>query len=90
MSRTIHAVDLFAGAGGTSTGLALACKELGQKVELTAINHELSAAMGFPKGYAFKGTKTQVIKQIGNAVVVDVAKALVKSLLSRHSNVGKL
>jgi DNA (cytosine-5)-methyltransferase 1 len=36
---TVHAVDLFAGAGGTSTGLALACQELGKKVELTAINH---------------------------------------------------
>jgi DNA (cytosine-5)-methyltransferase 1 len=35
----VHAVDLFAGAGGTSTGLALACKDLGREVELTAINH---------------------------------------------------
>ena len=36
---TIHAVDLYAGGGGTSTGLALACKELGLEVDLTAINH---------------------------------------------------
>ena len=37
--RTIHAVDLFAGAGGTSTGLVLAAQDLGKKLELTAINH---------------------------------------------------
>lgn len=39
MKKVITAVDLFAGAGGTSTGLALACRELGKKVELTAVNH---------------------------------------------------
>ena len=39
MTRTIHATDLFAGAGGTSTGLALACRDLGADVDLLAINH---------------------------------------------------
>ncbi len=28
MKGTVHAADLFAGAGGTSTGLILACKSL--------------------------------------------------------------
>lgn len=37
--RPIHAADLFCGAGGTSTGLALACEELGLKVDLIALNH---------------------------------------------------
>lgn len=37
--RTIRAADLFCGAGGTSTGLALACEELGLKVDLLALNH---------------------------------------------------
>lgn len=37
--RTIHAVDLFAGAGGASTGLVRACRELGLKLDLLAINH---------------------------------------------------
>ncbi len=37
--RTLKAVDLFCGAGGTSTGLLEACEELGYNVELTAINH---------------------------------------------------
>lgn len=37
--RKILAVDLFCGAGGTSTGFELACKELGYTPELLAINH---------------------------------------------------
>jgi DNA (cytosine-5)-methyltransferase 1 len=43
--------------------------------------HELAAAQGFPKGYVFKGTKTQQVKQIGNAVPCNLAKALVKAVL---------
>ena len=39
MNRTITAVDAFCGAGGTSTGLALACRDMGVKVDLLAINH---------------------------------------------------
>lgn len=38
-SKTINAADLFCGAGGTSTGLALAAKELGLDLSLLAINH---------------------------------------------------
>jgi DNA (cytosine-5)-methyltransferase 1 len=38
--------------------------------------HELSAAMGFPKDYEFTGTKTEHVKQIGNAVSVQTARAL--------------
>ena len=44
--------------------------------------HELAGAMGFPTNYIFKGAKTAVIKQIGNAVEVNTARALVKSLLT--------
>ncbi len=61
--RTIHAVDLFCGAGGTSTGLSLA------------------AAQGFPKDYFFAGNREQKVKQIGNAVPVNTAKALCAALL---------
>lgn len=39
MGKIISAVDLFCGAGGTSTGLALAAEEMGLNLELTAINH---------------------------------------------------
>lgn len=37
--KQIHAADLFCGAGGTSTGLAIAARELGIDVDLIAINH---------------------------------------------------
>lgn len=40
--------------------------------------HELSAAMSFPSGYKFSGTKTDVVRQIGNAVPVRTAKALIQ------------
>lgn len=39
----ITAVDLFCGAGGTSTGLEQACKERGIELELIAINHWATA-----------------------------------------------
>ncbi len=38
-AKTFDAVDLFCGAGGTSTGLIQATSEAGKKVNLTAINH---------------------------------------------------
>lgn len=38
-SPVVRAADLFAGAGGASTGLLRACRELGLDVELLAINH---------------------------------------------------
>jgi len=39
MTETIHAVDLFCGAGGTLEGLAQACDELGYDLDVTAVNH---------------------------------------------------
>lgn len=43
--------------------------------------HELAEAMGF-SGYEFAGTKTQIIKQIGNAVSVKKMKACVGSIMA--------
>lgn len=42
--------------------------------------HELARAMGFEK-YQFTGNTEEVTRQIGNAVEVNIAKALVKPLL---------
>ncbi len=39
MNKKIYAADLFCGAGGTSTGLKLACKERQLELKLLAINH---------------------------------------------------
>lgn len=42
---------------------------------------ELAAAQGFPEGYRFQGTKTEVVKQIGNAVPCKTAESLCFSAL---------
>jgi DNA (cytosine-5)-methyltransferase 1 len=43
--------------------------------------HELAAAMSFPPGYRFAGTRSEVVKQIGNAVEVNTAAALCEAAL---------
>lgn len=43
---------------------------------------ELAAAMSFPQDYKFAGNREKVVKQIGNAVAVNVAKALCTALLT--------
>lgn len=43
--------------------------------------HELAAAMGFPPSYRFQGTKGDRTRQIGNAVPVQTAAALVRAIL---------
>lgn len=44
--------------------------------------HELAAAMGFPADYAFTGVRDDKVKQIGNAVPVNLAAALCEAMLS--------
>lgn len=44
--------------------------------------HELAAAMGFPADYAFAGTKTDQVKQIGNAISVRTMAALCRDILA--------
>ena len=43
--------------------------------------HELAAAMGFHKEYKFVGNRRDVVKQIGNAVAVNMAMNLTLALL---------
>lgn len=52
--------------------------------------HELALAQGFPRGYQFTGTKTDQVKQIGNAVPRRLARALVGAVLSQNSDVSAL
>ena len=52
--------------------------------------HELSAAQGFPTDYIFTGTKTEITKQIGNAVCPGIARALVTAALTQQSNISHL
>lgn len=44
---------------------------------------ELAGAQGFPSDYIFTGTKTEIVKQIGNAVPVNLTRALVAAVLAR-------
>ncbi|MEN6623620.1 MAG: DNA cytosine methyltransferase [Smithella sp.] len=39
MAKTIHAADLFCGAGGTSSGLYNACQSLSIPLDIVAVNH---------------------------------------------------
>lgn len=43
--------------------------------------HELAAAMSFPAGYRFTGNRGDQVKQIGNAVPVELARAHARALL---------
>ena len=52
--------------------------------------HELAAAQGFPKGYKFTGTKTETVKQIGNAVPRGLARALVLASLSQSAEISQM
>jgi len=51
--------------------------------------HELSAAQGFPADYQFTGTKTEIVRQIGNAVCPGIARALVTAALTQNANVSQ-
>jgi len=52
--------------------------------------HELAGAQGFKRGYQFSGTKTEQVKQIGNAVPRRLARALCLAVVSQKSNVADL
>lgn len=43
--------------------------------------HELAAAQGFRPGYRFSGKREDIVKQIGNAVPRNLARALCRALL---------
>jgi DNA (cytosine-5)-methyltransferase 1 len=43
---------------------------------------ELQQAQGFPVDYVFLGTKTEQCKQIGNAVPVNLARAVTLAAIS--------
>jgi DNA (cytosine-5)-methyltransferase 1 len=52
--------------------------------------HELAAAQGFRRDYKFTGTKTEQVKQIGNAVPRNLARALVLAALGQRSDINTL
>ena len=44
---------------------------------------ELAAAHSFPKDYKLAGNRADQVKQIGNSVPVQTAKAIVKAMFGR-------
>jgi DNA (cytosine-5)-methyltransferase 1 len=52
--------------------------------------HELSLAQGFRADYQFAGNKTEIVKQIGNAVPRRLARAIVLAALSQRSDISHL
>lgn len=86
---TYLVADLFCGAGGSSTGALRAIRDIDGVPHLLDIrfrmlsNRELARAMGFDDEaeYQFTGNVGQVTRQIGNAVAVNVAAALVRAVL---------
>ncbi len=51
--------------------------------------HELAAAQGFPNSYQFTGTKTEQVRQIGNAVPCGFARALVLAQLTQSPDISR-
>lgn len=83
MTRKILVADLLCGAGGSSTGCARALAELGLKMELVCVNHWGVAIETHQKNHPeFAGTKTEQIKQIGNAVSVRKMRACVAAIMA--------
>ena len=70
---TLTTKDRYALIGTDKYGIELGFRMLQPK--------ELAAATGFPKDYIFTGTKVDVVKQIGNAVPPNFARALFGQIL---------
>lgn len=52
--------------------------------------HELAAAQGFRADYTFTGTKTEQVKQIGNAVPRGLARAVCLAAISQRTDISNL
>lgn len=93
----VHAVDLFCGAGGMSEGLGRACERLNRPVYLSAVNHWQRAVESHQANHPWAEhycarvesldprNKTEVVKQIGNAVPCKTAESLCFSALAESA-----
>lgn len=51
--------------------------------------HELAAAQGFPSDYQFAGNKTEIVKQIGNAVPRRLARAICLAAIGQENQIER-
>lgn len=86
-----HSIDKPLGTVTTKDRFGLVLPQLEINGETYALDihfrmlqpDELAAAQGFPSDYEFTGTKTEITKQIGNAVPCGLARALVGAVLEK-------
>jgi DNA (cytosine-5)-methyltransferase 1 len=83
LDKPLPTITASHGAGKIITGIT-GSKRLDIRFRMLK-NHELKRAQGFPDDYVITGNTTEQTKQIGNAVPVNTAKALMLSIL----NVGR-
>jgi DNA (cytosine-5)-methyltransferase 1 len=79
-------VDLVEGTQEASSAEGARGKEIFYDILFRMLEpHELAAAMGFnteDQNYEFAGTKTEMVKQIGNAVSVEMMEAEVRAIMA--------
>ena len=84
-------IDLFCGAGGTSSGVEYATVDGRKCAEVIAcVNHDANAikshaanhprTLHFPEDYTLIGTQAEQKKFIGNAVEVNMARVLCEAI----------
>ncbi|GAA0305595.1 DNA cytosine methyltransferase [Halarchaeum salinum] len=91
MSDRIQAVDLFCGGGGFSTGLALACEDLGHDVDLVAVNHWTTAIETHERNHAWAEHRNAKVEELHPPDVVDPGEVdlLVASPECTHFSVAR-
>ena len=82
--RSVDIKKPFPTITGSNTLALVRREQINRRSELTLrflTPEELAKGQGFPATYQFVGSKRQVIKQIGNAVTVNTAKALANAVI---------
>lgn len=73
----MKAVDLFAGAGGWS----LACQNLDIDEVGVVTVPEAGVIQDFPVDYKWQGSRTKQFLQVGNAIPVKMAEAILRTVI---------
>ena len=76
-----EAVPFIARLYGNSTA-----ESISKPLSTISCSGAQAAATGFPSDYKFTGTKVEVVKQIGNAVPPNFAKAIFGQILKEMIN----